>query len=709
MSHLLGIGSAGTLAGKRPRRRDKSGTSGQHAPMALIHLDLLGGFACRTAAGAPVGFPTRKVRALLACLALNADRAQRREQLAALLWDDRPEAEARANLRKTLSRLREALPAVARDCLIADAGEVALRTGEVEIDALQFERLATDGTPETLERAAGLHRGPLLAGFAEVGEGFDDWLLSERRRLDETLQQVLQRLLDHYVVTGAIERAIQIALRLLALDPLQEAVHRALIRLYMYQDRVGSALDQYRRCRELLARELGIAPAPETERLRAELSRLLPDDAMAPVPEADDLPERSAVLRAATEDRARRRAEPSGRPAIAVLAFAAGDADRHLGDGLAEDIATELGRFRELDVIAPATARAYRTSGLPPERVGRELGTTYVLDGSLRAAGEQLRLTVRLVETASARQLWAERYDSARSRLFDIQDEVVGRIVGTAVGRIEAARLELARRRRPNDLAAYDLWLRGWSALRRPDLTALADARGCFQAAVARDPQFARAYVGLAMAYLNEWACFSWNHWFFLRQEALDLAKKAIELDERDHRAHCVLGVARLYGRDYDGARRQLLRALELNPNDADVLAHAAAALALIGEPELAVEAGRSALRLAPHHPEWYTAFAGIALFSAREHEEAIATMAQAPEALCNTPAFIAAAYAHLGRLDACPSHRETVHRHHRRQLARGVFPSGTSCLDWLLAMDPFQRPADLEHYAEGLRRAGFA
>jgi DNA-binding SARP family transcriptional activator len=677
--------------------------------MALLHLDLLGGFACRTAAGGAVGFPTRKVRALLACLALNAPRPQGRERLAGLFWDDRAEAEARANLRKTLSRLREALPAAARDCLFADGSGIALRTGEIEVDALQFERLAADGTPETLERAAILHRGPLLAGFAEVGEGFDDWLGAERRRLDEILQQVLQRLLDHYVTTGAIERAIQVALRLLALDPLQEGVHRALIRLYMYQDRVGSALDQYRRCRELLALELGVAPAAETERLRAELSGLLPKDGTAPGPERDDLPERAAVLRAASEDRARRRAAPTGRPMIAILAFEAGDPDRGLADGLAEDLATELGRFGELDVIAPATATAYRRSRLSPERVGQELGATYVLCGSIRAERGRLRLTVRLVETASARQLWAERYDGARDRLFEIQDEVVRRIVGTAIGRIEAARLELARRRRPDDLATYDLWLRGWSALKRPDLSALADARGCFQAAVAKDPQFARAYVGLAMAYLNEWACFSWNHWFFLRQEALDLARKAVELDDRDHRAHCVLGVAKLYGRDYDGARRQLLRALELNPNDADVLAHAAAAMALIGEPGLAVEAGRKALRLAPHHPEWYTAFAGIALFSAREHEEAIATMAPAPEALCNTPAFIAAAHAHLGRLEACPGHRETVYRHHRRQLARGLFPSGISCMDWLLAMDPFRRPADAEHYAEGLRRAGFA
>ena len=137
--------------------------------------------------------------------------------------------------------------------------------------------------------------------------------------------QVLQRLLDHYVVTGGIDRAIQVALRLIALDPLQESVHRTLIRLYMYQDRVGSALDQYRRCRDLLASELGVEPAPETEGLRAELLKLLPpgavNDERTPDRESDDLPERSVVIQAAAQDRARRRAELKGRPSIAVLSF----------------------------------------------------------------------------------------------------------------------------------------------------------------------------------------------------------------------------------------------------------------------------------------------------------------------------------------------------------------------------------------------------
>ena len=680
--------------------------------MKLVQVSLLGGFECRSATGAPLTFPTRKVRALLAYLAAHGAQGHGRGNLAALLWGDQAEAEARANLRKALSRLREALPQEAKDCLAADASHIAFRPDGLEVDALLFERLAADGTPETLERAAGLYRGEFLEGMPECGEAFDEWLGIERRRLSELLQQTLQRLLDHYVVTGAIDRAIQIALRLLALDPLQESTHRSLIRLYMYQDRVGAALDQYRRYRQLLASELGVEPAPETEALRAQLLKLLPGDVAggrgAPDRERDDVPERAAVVHAAAEDRARRRSELRGRPSIAVLAFGTDDAGRHLGDGMAEDIATELGRFRELDVIAPSAALAYRDAAVPSDRIGAELGAAYALEGGLRRLDQGLRITVRLVEADTARQMWAERYDCAPAEIFDFQDEVVRRIVATLVGRIEDARLEAARRRRPEDLAVHDLCLRGWSALRRPDLTALDQARRCFRQAVARDPHFARAYVGLALASLNEWACFSWNHWFFLQREALDLARRAVELDDRDHRAHCILGVAQLYGGDDDTARCHLLRALDLNPNDADVLAHAAVAMALFGDHDLAVEAGRAALRLAPHHPEWYAAFAGIALFVARLHEEAIATMAPAPEALCNTPAFIAASWAHLGRTEECAAHRETVYRHHRRQLARGMFPGDKSCIDWLLVMDPFRLPADVEHYASGLRKAGF-
>ena len=124
---------------------------------------------------------------------------------------------------------------------------------------------------------------------------------------------------------------------------------------------------------------------------------------------------------------------------------------------------------------------------------------------------------------------------------------------------------------------------------------------------------------------------------------------------------------------------------------------------------ERAVDAGRKALRLSPHHPEWYAAFVGIALFAGRQYEEAIATMAPAPEALCNTPAFMAAAYAHLGQEHQGVYYRDTVRRHHRNQVARGRFSPQMSCLDWLLTLDPFQRAADVGHYADDFRVNGAA
>jgi DNA-binding SARP family transcriptional activator len=226
-----------------------------------LELYLLGGFECRSGTGDVLTFPTSKVRALLAYLATNPDQGHRRDKLAELLWGDETADEGRVNLRKALSRLRQSLPGDARDCLAVDRDQLAVRPGGLEADVTLFLRLAAAGTPETMERAADLHRGALLEGFADCGEAFEEWLLGERRRLDETLHEILRRLLDHYVVTGAIDRAIQVALRLIALDALQESVHRALIRLYMYQDRVGAALDQYRRCRDVLERELGVPPS----------------------------------------------------------------------------------------------------------------------------------------------------------------------------------------------------------------------------------------------------------------------------------------------------------------------------------------------------------------------------------------------------------------------------------------------------------------
>jgi DNA-binding SARP family transcriptional activator len=665
---------------------------------APVQLSLLGAFECRSAGGAPIDFPTRKVEAVMAYLGMNSGRYCEREKIAALLWEGSDPERAQANCRQTLSRLRKALASGSPDGLTSEGSRVGVRPEAVAVDALEFQRLAAIGTPERLERALALYRGDFLEGFFEGGEAFEDWLSAERRRLQETFQSILERLLDHYFAIGGIDRAIQMAIRLLAIDPLREGTHRTMMRLYMSQERLGSALDQYNRCRDLLEAELGVTPGSETEELKTQILGLAPGATETDLrPEPNNLPETEAVVHAAAEARKRRRDESTGRPSIVVMPFSeTGSPDHHLADGIVDDIATELGRFHQVDVIAPLSARTYH-GVVAPEDTGAELGADYVLTGSVRLHEEGQRITARLIATVSGRQIWAERYECGPSGLLEAQDQIVRRAVSSMVGGLEEAALEMARRKRPQDWEAYDLWLQGSSALRRSDLSALREARRFFERAVAKDPHFARAYVGLAVALLNEWACFSWNHWGLLHEDALQLARKAVELDDRDNRAHCMLGVAELFGGDDKVARR-----------DSDVLAHVSVGMAVLGEHDIAVESGRRALYLAPHHPEWYVGFAGNALFTARLYEEAIQTMLEAPQAICDTPAFLAASYAQIGKTQDSTPYREVVYRHHRVQLSRGWFPEGTSCIDWLLGLNPYRRKDDLDHMLDGLRKAGF-
>ena len=269
-----------------------------------LKLTILGGFQAHLEPGPELVFPTRKTQALLAYLALPLGQAHPREKLASLLWGDMPDAQARGNLRHTLSRIRKALPRTPRSKLLLDGPSVALDSAAVDVDVARFERLVKDGHPGALEEAADLYRGELLAGLALAERPFDDWLTSERERLHELALQALGRLFTHQQQAGAAERAVQTGLRLLALDVLQEPVHRALMRLYARLGRREAALRQYHLCADALKRELSTQPEAETTQLFQEIlharpvrSDKVPVSAatVAPIVVADHPPAASAV------------------------------------------------------------------------------------------------------------------------------------------------------------------------------------------------------------------------------------------------------------------------------------------------------------------------------------------------------------------------------------------------------------------------------
>jgi DNA-binding SARP family transcriptional activator len=258
--------SGGVKTGVRPREpRGVLGSGG----VAPLQLELLGGFQARSGRGHVIALPTRKAQALLAYLALPTGRGHPRDKLAALLWGGMAQKQARGNLRQVLATLRRALGETGALRLEGEA--VALDPAGVAVDVAVFEAGVAAGTPAGLAEAADVYRGDLLAGLALQEPPFEDWLLAERERLRELAVEALARRLTHQRQLGEPEAAIQSALKLLTLDPLQEPVHRTLMRLYMRLGRRSAALRQYQTCVAALERELRAQPEPETRALYQQI------------------------------------------------------------------------------------------------------------------------------------------------------------------------------------------------------------------------------------------------------------------------------------------------------------------------------------------------------------------------------------------------------------------------------------------------------
>jgi DNA-binding SARP family transcriptional activator len=268
--------------------------------MAWLELTLLGGFQGRVAAGAALTLPTRKAQALLAFLAFTPGRSYSREKLASLLWGGMPEPQARRGLRQALFTLRKTV-ATAPPALFIAGESVAVNPTAVDVDVVEFERLIVEGTPGALERAAALYRGDLLEGLALQEPPFEEWLLAERERLRELALEALAKILVEQRRTGAIEAALQTALRLLALDPLQEPIHRALMRLYVELGRRSAALRQYQLCVSVLQRELRVEPEAATKQLYQEILRQRPSWTTTSV-ESTDAADATTVPEGRTDD-----------------------------------------------------------------------------------------------------------------------------------------------------------------------------------------------------------------------------------------------------------------------------------------------------------------------------------------------------------------------------------------------------------------------
>ena len=401
---------------------------------------------------------------------------------------------------------------------------------------------------------------------------------------------------------------------------------------------------------------------------------------------------------------------PTG-PSIALLPFVnlSGDTEQnYFSDGITEDIIAGLSRFRQLFVIARNSSFQYRDRTVDVRQVARELGVRFVVEGSVRKAGTHLRVTVQLVEAATGKHLWAEKFDRDLPDIFAVQDEIAHSIVASIAGRIEEADRRRALRKRAADLTAYDLLLRGKHCLAQGSQQQVLEARAMLQRSVELDPEYAEAYVVLAETYFYE-AMSNWSPSPEAAAERLfELAQDAAQLDDQSSGAHLCLawGYWRIKG-NYEMAEAQIEEAIALNPNDLDNYCFKGWLSTCAGNLEDGIWCSSQAIRRAPNMPEKCLHTRVMAEYLLGRFEQAITTFGRMVRPPVSLLGWVAACYAELGRTAEA---RAAVAEFRARARAEATGPPDDDIAGWRAFWAkcfPAREPGNLDRLFVGLRKAG--
>jgi TolB-like protein/two-component SAPR family response regulator len=552
-----------------------------------------------------------------------------------LLWGQQDEEHARNNLSQSLFRLRKALGKNAESILDANKDSVRLNGDQISVDALVLRQLAESDVANALCAASALCTGPLLEAFMIREEAFEDWLAHERESVTKLMDDVLTRQTVSQLAANDANGAVDTARRVVAMNELNEETHRLVMRACVAAGQRHAALLQYRACRELLRQELDVEPEASTKALYEEIQSCSADVDGQEREEYPQLPDR---------------------PSIAVLPFAnlSGDPEQeYFAHGMAEDIITALSRFRWFFVIPRNSSFTYKGSAVDVREVGRELGVRYVLEGSVRRGGNRLRITAQLVEAATGNHLWAERYDGEMADVFDLQDRITEGVVGAVEPSVRQAEIERSQRKRPGNLAAYDLYLRAlphaWANTRQEASKALE----LLEQALKIDSNYvaAHAIAGWCRGQRSRYGGHEPKEW----SEAVEHARKVVASGTDDAVALAFAGFTLIMDCQYDAALDAVARSVELTPNSAVVLARSALVNALAGNDDTAMDHAHRSIRLSPLDPMRYAPEIAlcVAHFHGGRYEEAAAA---AKRTIKYNPGFevanalLAASYVRLGR-----------------------------------------------------------
>src|SRR6186713_478405 len=609
-------------------------------PVESLALRLLGPLQLSRGSDALALPSSRKVRALLGYLVL-ASRPVARSQICELLWD--VPNDPRGELRWCLSKIRGLIDEKGHKRVIADGTTIRLDLSDCRVDTLEVTR-----APEHGIQKLGVERQKELAAL----------FAGERRRfrsIQAVLLENLARALPHDAAAPYIDEWLK-------LSPFDRHAHELLLASLARQGRIAEGEAHLSAACKLFEAD-GLDGGPLRELWRSTREKSAAQAQPGPVLElvSANLTE---IRRFAPDTPASTR-----RASIAVMPFVdrSSEADKRGGaaDALAYDVITRLAKLRSMFVIAQGTTFALRDRAIGPEEAGRMLNVDYVVSGSVRRNGRKFTVSADLIETRTARIVWAEVFDEKIDDALDVLDEIGNRIVASVAHEIEMVERNRAILKPPNSLDAWEAHHRGLWHMYRFNKADNEHARQFFSRAVELDPTFARAYAGLSFAHFQN-AFLGWKKPKLEIDRAFDAAGKSLMVDDRDPAAHWAMGRALWLRGGQDQAVAELERAVDLSPNYATAHYSLAFVHSQSGDPHAAISFSDHSRLLSPFDPLLFAMLGSRAISLARlgQHEEAAEWAVKAaarPNAHQHIMAIAACTLGLAGRLEDANTYKARI------------------------------------------------
>lgn len=578
----------------------------------MIHLRTLGALDLRNSEGQELRtvLAQPKRAALLAYLALASPRGpHRRDTLLALFWPEQDAEHARNALSQAVHFLRRSLGG---EALVAGNGDgLALESKDFWCDVVAFEEALDAGR---LFDALDLYRGDLLEGFhvADAPE-FDQWLEAERARLRDRYGKALEAVAEEREAAGDHQFAVRLWRRLASRDLYSSRIALRLMRALATAGDPGGAICHARAHEALLRKELEVAPDREVMALVKQLqSAVTSEEYRQPIQTAEPI----------SRDAETRPSRP--RASIAVLPFlnmSPAREDEYFSEGMTEEILNALTKVPGLKVASRTSALAFHRMNLDIGSIAERLGVRAVVEGSVRRAGDRVRITAQLINAADGYHLWSETYDRTVADVFAVQDEISHAIV-------EALELRLAKkadtalvRSGTSNVEAYELYLKGrffWN-IRTPE--SLQKGINCFEQAVAADPGYALPYSGIADSY-HLLAVYGMMRAEDAYPTAKAAALRALEINQHMAEGHSSLAcVAFSYEHEWLVSEREFKTAIQLDPSYVPAHHWYSWFLIAMNRRDEAAEVIRRAVELEPLSPIILARAGHILYYAERPHE----------------------------------------------------------------------------------------